>query len=66
MNSADSYRMRAAELRARARRVPTDRAADLDKLARCYLRLAEQAQRYSPVDVVVELGRKVLPDTDKT
>ena len=55
MSSADTYRVMAAELRAKARKAPTDRAAsDLDNLARCYLRLAQQAEHNTRIDVAVE------------
>jgi hypothetical protein len=59
MTSADSYRKIAAELRARARKARSDKeAADLDNLARCYLRLAEQANTNGQLDLVAEFGPK--------
>jgi len=63
MSTADSYRKIAAELRAKARKAPTDgAAADLDNLARCYLRLAEQAETNSRLDVAAEFGSPARPD----
>jgi hypothetical protein len=63
MSSADSYRKVAAELRARALRAPSDKAAaDLDNLARCYIRLAEQADQNRLLDVSAEFGPKVPLD----
>lgn len=60
MTSADSYRKIAAELRARARKARSDKeAADFDSLARCYLRLAEQADTNSQFDLGVEFGAKI-------
>jgi hypothetical protein len=57
MSSSDSYRKIAAELRAKALRAPSDKAAaDLDNLARCYIRLAEQADQNRLVDVSAEFG----------
>ena len=63
MSSSDSYRKIAAELRAKALRAPSDKAAaDLDNLARCYIRLAEQADQNSLLDVCAEFGPKPCPD----
>jgi hypothetical protein len=45
MHSADSYRAIAAELRARALATVNDTAAYLGRLAQCYPRLAEHADR---------------------
>ena len=55
MTQGDSYRTKAAELHARARR-ETNRAtrAELESLALTYLRLAEQAERNSLTDVSYE------------
>ncbi len=55
MTAAESYRVRAAELTARAV-AETDRAqrAELHALAQSYLRLAEQAERNSRTDIVYE------------
>jgi hypothetical protein len=63
MTSADSYRKIASELRAKALKARSDReAADLDNLARCYLRLAEQADQNSLLDVGCEFGPKLSSD----
>ncbi len=60
MTTADSYRKIAAELHAKARKARSDHeACDLDNLARCYLRLAEQADQNSLSDVSAEFGPKV-------
>lgn len=57
MKSADSYRKTAAVLRAEALRAPSDEAAaDLDNLARCYLRLAGHADQNQSADVWAEFG----------
>ena len=65
MTPADSYRMMAAELRAKALKAPTDMAAvDLDHLARCYLRLAEQADQNTLLDVSAEFGPKSRLDDE--
>ena len=65
MTPADTYRMMAAELRAKALKAPTDRAAaDLDHLARCYLRLAEQADQNTLLDVSAEFGPKSRLDDE--
>ena len=55
MTSADEYRVKAADLIAKARQEknPTIRG-QLDTLALSYLRLAEQAARNSQVDLVYE------------
>ena len=59
MTTAESYRKIAAELRAKALKAPTDAAAeDLDNLARCYHRLAAQAEQNQQFDVAVEVGSK--------
>jgi hypothetical protein len=55
MTSADEYRAKAAHLRALARlenKRPLGR--EYDRLARSYVRLAEQAERNSHTDVVYE------------
>jgi len=63
MGSANEYRIKAAELIARATR-ENDRAlrADYENLARSYLRLAEQAERNKKIDVSCEIP---LPKTGK-
>ena len=55
MTPGDEYRAKAANLRARAKREakPSVRA-ELEGLARSYLRLAEQAERNSHVDIVYD------------
>ncbi len=59
MRTADQYRKIAAELRARAAREQNEfDAAEWDKLARAYLRLAEQADRNSFADIWMEYGPK--------
>jgi len=54
-NPADEYRAKAAHLRALAR-LESKRALgrEYDRLARAYVRLAEQADRNSHTDVVYE------------
>jgi hypothetical protein len=59
MSTGDQYRIIAAELRARGAREQNElHAADLDKLARAYLRLAEQADKNSCADIWMEYGPK--------
>ena len=55
MSTGDKYRVRAAEMRARARR-ENDAAvrADLDNLALSYLRLADLAEQNQHLDVSYE------------
>ncbi len=55
MAAGDSYRIRAAELRAHANneRDPALRA-EFETLASGFLRLAEQAERNSHIDIVYE------------
>jgi hypothetical protein len=55
MNPAEAYRIKAAQLDAEARREknPTTRL-ELFHLATAYLRLAEQAERNSHLDIVYE------------
>ncbi len=55
MTAGDSYRIRAAELRAHANN-ETDPAlrAEFETLASIFLRLAEQAERNSRIDIVYE------------
>jgi hypothetical protein len=55
MTPASEYRMKAAHLRALARvEVRTPLGREYDRLARSYVRLAEQAERNSRTDVVYE------------
>ncbi len=57
MTTADSYRNIAAKLRAAALKAPDNAsAAQLDSLALCYLRLAEQADMNRLSDVWAEFG----------
>jgi hypothetical protein len=59
MTTADTYRRLAAELKAKALNVPSDKAAaELDHLARCYIRLAKQADQNSRLDISAEFGPK--------
>jgi len=61
MTQADSYRVKAAEFRAKATHQtdPTKRA-ELLRLAKLYLRLAEQADRNAELDVAY------LPPLDRS
>ena len=55
MTSADEYRVKAADLIAKARQETNLRIrGQLDTLALSYMRLAEQADRNSRVDLVYE------------
>jgi hypothetical protein len=55
MTPGDEYRVRAANLRARAKReVKVTVRAELEGLAQSYLRLAAQAERNSHTDIVYE------------
>lgn len=55
MTSAEQYRVLAARFRAHARSAATPRlAGEWEHLARCYVRLAEQAERNSGLDLVYE------------
>ncbi len=59
MSTGDQYRKVAAELQARAAKEQNELwAADLNKLARAYRRLAEQADRNSCSDIWMEYGPK--------
>jgi hypothetical protein len=63
MRLGDQYRKLAAEFRAKGRRAPNARlASELDHLARCYLRLAEQADSNSYQDLWFEVGPKARLD----
>ena len=55
MTPADQYRALAARFRARARTTDSARlSAEWEHLARCYVRLAEQAERNLDLDIVYE------------
>lgn len=55
MTQAEQYRALAARFRAHARTTGSARlAAEWEHLARCYIRLAEQADRNLDLDVVYE------------
>jgi hypothetical protein len=54
MSAGDQYRVKAAELRARAHQEPAETQAELEALAQSYLRLADQAERNSQTDIVYE------------
>ena len=55
MTSADVYRVKAADLIAKARQETNPKIrGELDTLALSYLRLAEQASRNSRIDLVYE------------
>ncbi|HET9616894.1 MAG TPA: hypothetical protein VFP74_06955 [Pseudolabrys sp.] len=57
MNTADSYRKLAAELKAKAFNEPNAAlASEYEHLARAYLRLAEQADRNERLDLHLEVG----------
>jgi hypothetical protein len=58
MSPADRYRALAAHLRSRAvQETAPSLRAQWANLARCYLRLAGQADRNSRTDIVYESGR---------
>ena len=60
MNAGDSYRQRAAELKAKAAHEPNvTLAAEWEHLALSYLRLAEQADSNSYQDLWVEIGSPI-------
>ena len=64
MSPADSYRRKAAELRTKAAQEMNERlATEWNHLARCYVRLAEQAEENSLQDVWVEVGPKTALDS---
>ena len=57
MTSADSYRRMAAHFRSKAAHERNAALAEqLDHLAKCYVRLAEQADRNSQQDLWFEIG----------
>lgn len=53
MSAGDQYRVKAAELHARAQHEPSQHAK-FEALAQSYLRLAEQADRNAQLDVSYE------------
>ncbi|HEV2630808.1 MAG TPA: hypothetical protein VGV41_19465 [Pseudolabrys sp.] len=60
MTAADSYRKLAAQLRAKAANERSaGLASELNHLAWCYLRLAEQADHNSLSDIIAEFGSKL-------
>ncbi len=66
MTFVDSYRKIAAELRAKAFNAPTDQtAAELDNLAKAYLRLARQAEQNRYADIWAEFGPRARLDGDE-
>lgn len=55
MTAGDDYRDKAVEFRAKAQvENNPERKAEFENLARAYLRLAEQAERNSHLDVIYE------------
>jgi len=63
MTSADSYRRMAAEFRSKAARASNAKlAAEMENLARSYVRLAEQADNNSLQDAWFEFGPKSRVD----
>lgn len=57
MSTAESYRRIAADLREKAAKAPTQKLAlQWENLAKCYTRLAEQAERNSFQDLWFEYG----------
>jgi hypothetical protein len=52
MTRAQEYRYLAERVRDRARQVDINLAAEWEQLARCYLLLAEQADRNERADIV--------------
>lgn len=62
MTPADSYRKLAVELKAKAaKETSPDLACEWDHLARCYLRLAQQADQNGTFDLAVEVGAAPTP-----
>ena len=60
MSPSDSYRVRAADLKAKAATESNGQlAAEYQNLARCYIRLAEQADTNSLADIWLEVGPKL-------
>lgn len=63
MDPWDAYRIKAAELRARARtEVKPELATEFERLAHAYLILAEMAVRNNQVDIVYETPIKKSED----
>jgi hypothetical protein len=63
MSPADRYRALAAHLRTRAtRETSPGLRAQWANLARCYVRLAEQADQNSRADIVYEFDRSTRRD----
>lgn len=59
MSTADSYRKIAAELKAKAGKEPNAKmASEWEHLARCYLRLTDQADMNASLDISVEFDPK--------
>jgi chromosome segregation ATPase len=55
VSSGEEYRLKAAELRAKAlRKVNPDVQAEFEGLAAAYMRLAEQAERNKQLDLTYE------------
>ena len=67
MTPADQYRAIATELiaRAGAESDPVS-ASQWEHLAKCYLRLAEQADQNSLTDIAIEVGPKLRLDDEGT
>jgi hypothetical protein len=62
VSTADQYRIRAAELRAKAHEERNPRlAAEYEHLAKSYIRLAEQADRNQKLDVTYEPSPPMIP-----
>ena len=65
MRTSDQYRKLAADLKAKAMTEQNQSvAAELDGLARSYLRLAALAEQNSSTDLWIEIGPKVALDDD--
>jgi hypothetical protein len=66
MTTGDDYRAKAATLRARAQREPDPTiAADFESLALAYLRLAEQADRNSQIDIRFDTPQRQTGEPDR-
>jgi hypothetical protein len=65
LNRADQYRTIALELSARAQGERTfELASQWEHLAKCYLRLAAQADQNGLTDIAIEIGPKPKLDDD--
>jgi hypothetical protein len=65
MTTADQYRALAAQMRSHASHETNPiLRAEWDNLARCYLRLAEQADRNSRTDIVYEAPMRPRGEPD--